>query len=147
MRRGACMLVMSRVSDSSNSALAIRTGIQVSVQEWVTLPGFKAAVLGDMQQRLRANGGDARLKLFERVRDVHISREPFSVDNGLLTPTLKLKRFAAKKRFQKELGCMYDAASAADACRERRASSESRDRRHSNPAVAPTLHHPTVHFQ
>ncbi len=107
------------------------------MQEWVALPEFKQAVLDDMQQRLSANGGDGRLKAFERVRDVHVTREPFSVDNGLLTPSLKLRRFAAKRRYQMELDCMYDAASVAEASRQRRVSSEMRDRRHSNPGAAP----------
>jgi hypothetical protein len=90
------------------------------VNEWVALPEFKAAVLDDMQRRLSLNGGDTRLKAFERVRDIHITREPFSIDNGLLTPTLKLKRFVVKKRYQRELDSMYNAAAAAEACRQRR---------------------------
>ena len=85
------------------------------------------AVLADMQQRLASNGGGASLKAFERVRDVHISLEPFTADNGLLTPSLKLKRFIAKKRYQKELDSLYSAASAA----------EMRDRRPSNPGKPP----------
>jgi long-subunit acyl-CoA synthetase (AMP-forming) len=122
--------------------LANRSGIQASLQdvhEWVALPEFKAAVLDDMQKRLSLNGGDSRLKAFERVRDIHITREPFSIDNGLLTPTLKLKRFVVKKRYQRELDGMYDAASAAEACRQRRVSNEMRDRRQSNPGNAPAF--------
>jgi hypothetical protein len=123
--------------DPSYSALAIRSGVELSVQDWVTLPEFKQAVLDDMQHRLISNGGDGRLKAFERVRDVHVTREPFSVDNGLLTPSLKLKRFVAKRRYQMELDGMYEAASAAEAGRQRRVSSEIRDRRLSNPGAAP----------
>jgi long-subunit acyl-CoA synthetase (AMP-forming) len=122
--------------------LANRSGIQASLQdvnEWVALPEFKAAVLDDMQRRLSLNGGDTRLKAFERVRDIHITREPFSIDNGLLTPTLKLKRFVVKKRYQRELDSMYDAAAAAEACRQRRVSNEMRDRRQSNPGNPPAF--------
>ncbi len=97
------------------------------------------AVLSDMQQRADANGGDASLKAFERVRDVHITTEPFTADNGLLTPSLKLKRFVAKKRYQKELDCMYESASAAEALRQRRVSNEIRDRRRSNPSASSSI--------
>ena len=95
------------------------------------------AVLADMQQRLVSNGGDVSLKAFERVRDVHITLELFTADNGLLTPSLKLKRYIAKKRYQKELDSMYSAASAAESLSQRRNSNEMRDRRPSNPCQPP----------
>ncbi len=112
-----------------------------SVQDWVALPEFKAAVLADMQQRVLLSGGDTSLKGFERVRDVHITLEPFTADNGLLTPTLKLKRFVAKRRYQRVLDCMYSAAAAAEVQRERRVSNEQRDRRLSNPGAPPPPPH------
>jgi long-chain acyl-CoA synthetase len=117
--------------------LAQRSGIQSSTEEWVVSQEFKIAVLADMQQRLASNGGGASLKAFERVRDVHISLEPFTADNGLLTPSLKLKRFIAKKRYQKELDSLYSAASAAETLCPRRTSNEMRDRRPSNPGKPP----------
>ena len=73
-----------------------------------------------MRQRESVNAADSSLKAFERVKDVFISMEPFTADNGLLTPTLKLKRFVAKKRYQKELDLMYALAAATEAVRERR---------------------------
>ena len=125
----------------SHSALAQRAGVQGNVQDWFALPEFKAAVLADMQQRAEANGGDASLKPFERVRDVHITMEAFSADNGLLTHSLKLKRFVAKRRYQQELDAMYEVASAAEALRQRRVSNEMRDRRRSNPGAGSSTSH------
>ena len=42
-----------------------------------------------------------------QVHAVHLVPEPFSVDNGLLTPSFKLKRPQAKAAFQRELDAMY----------------------------------------
>ena len=49
-------------------------------------PGFKAAV-GDAVAR-----ANRRLSAIERVRRFHVMPEPFSIENGLMTPTLKLRR-------------------------------------------------------
>mmetsp|Transcript_33009 Transcript_33009/g.43448 ORF Transcript_33009/g.43448 Transcript_33009/m.43448 type:complete len:776 (-) Transcript_33009:356-2683(-) len=48
-----------------------------------------------------------KLKGFEKVKKFHLNAEAFSADNGLLTPTFKLKRPEAKKFFQKEIDTMY----------------------------------------
>lgn len=37
------------------------------------------------------------LKGFEKVKDIFLHPEVFSIDNDLLTPTLKIKRFNAQK--------------------------------------------------
>ncbi|KAG5182215.1 putative long-chain-fatty-acid--CoA ligase [Tribonema minus] len=60
-------------------------------------------VLGEMTVTGRA----AKLHGFELAKAVHLVVEPFSVDNDLLTPTFKLKRFQAKKLFKKEIAAMY----------------------------------------
>ncbi|KKA31173.1 hypothetical protein TD95_002275 [Thielaviopsis punctulata] len=45
---------------------------------------------------------------FERVRNCMLDVEPFTIDNQLLTPTLKLKRPQAAKAFQQEIAAMYE---------------------------------------
>ena len=49
---------------------------------------FKQAVLEDLGRY----GKEDKLRGFEFVRAIHLEPEFFSVDNGLLTPTFKLKR-------------------------------------------------------
>ena len=49
-----------------------------------------------------------KLQGFERIKGVHIGLEPFTVENDLLTPTLKLKRSDAAKAFRTEINKMYD---------------------------------------
>ncbi len=42
-----------------------------------------------------------------KVRRVHLSREPMTVDNGLLTPTLKMRRAAVQARYLHELEAIF----------------------------------------
>jgi len=44
---------------------------------------------------------------FAQVRRVTLTREPWTVDNGLLTPTMKLKRAKVIEKFYAELDVMY----------------------------------------
>jgi long-chain acyl-CoA synthetase len=47
------------------------------------------------------------IKGFEIIKKVHLCKEPFSVENNLLTTTLKIRRHIAKKHFLKEIEKMY----------------------------------------
>jgi long-chain acyl-CoA synthetase len=47
------------------------------------------------------------LLLFFQVKDIYLQDELFSLENGLLTPTMKSKRNELHKRFQKEIEEMY----------------------------------------
>ena len=51
--------------------------------------------------------GTGELKGFEVPRNIYIETEPFSLDNGLLTDTMKLKRHEAKKHFSSVLSSLY----------------------------------------
>lgn len=51
--------------------------------------------------------GNQELKGFEIPRDVYFENEPFSIDNGLLTATFKLKRHEAKKKYASQIEEMY----------------------------------------
>jgi long-chain acyl-CoA synthetase len=44
---------------------------------------------------------------YARVRSVHMTLEPWSMENGLLTPTLKLKRPVMEKRFAEQIDELY----------------------------------------
>jgi long-chain acyl-CoA synthetase len=60
----------------------------------------RALLLDEMERHGQAFKG------FEKPRDVVLVREDFTVDNGLLTPTLKLKRRAVLERY----GALLDSA-------------------------------------
>ena len=68
-------------------------------------PAVRAAVLASMLDEGRA----AKLRGFEQVAAVALAADPFSVDNGLLTPTFKLKRPQAQAAFRGEIDAMYAA--------------------------------------
>jgi long-chain acyl-CoA synthetase len=42
-----------------------------------------------------------------RVRDTHLTLEPWTIENGLITPTLKLKRAEIGQRFAREIRELY----------------------------------------
>lgn len=48
---------------------------------------------------------------FTQVKDIHIHKEMFSIQNGLLTPTLKAKRPELKEHFKTEIEQLYSSIS------------------------------------
>ena len=65
------------------------------------------AIAKMIHESMVAVGKEAGLKGFEQVKAVHLHPELFSVENGLFTPTFKLKRPQARQAFQQEIDRMY----------------------------------------
>ncbi|NWH46268.1 ACSL5 ligase, partial [Fregata magnificens] len=82
---------------------AAKLGIKGSYEDVCKNPAVKKAILEDMVRL----GKEAGLKSFEQVKDLYIHTEMFSVENGLLTPTLKAKRAELVKLFQKQIEALY----------------------------------------
>ncbi|THK41846.1 long-chain fatty acid--CoA ligase [Methylophaga sp. SB9B] len=51
---------------------------------------------------------------YARIRRVHLTLEPWTIENGLLTPTLKVKRALVLDKFKKEIQAMYKDTSGVD---------------------------------
>ncbi|XP_032922218.1 long-chain-fatty-acid--CoA ligase 5 isoform X2 [Catharus ustulatus] len=83
-----------------------KLGVKGSFEELCKNPVMKKAILDDMIRL----GREAGLKSFEQVKDLYIHTELFSVENGLLTPTLKAKRGDVVKFFQKEIDALYSSS-------------------------------------
>lgn len=64
----------------------------------------RKAILDDLTKRGKEEG----LKGFEQVKAIHLVTELFSVENGLLTPTLKSKRPALRKKYEDVIQDMYN---------------------------------------
>ena len=85
------------------------------VHAWAAERGLTVADDPTQDERVRAlirdelerNGKD--LRSFERPRDCALTTTELTLDNGLLTPTLKLKRRAMNARFGELLEALYDA--------------------------------------
>uniref|UniRef100_A0A8C4GJ23 Long-chain-fatty-acid--CoA ligase n=1 Tax=Dicentrarchus labrax TaxID=13489 RepID=A0A8C4GJ23_DICLA len=80
-----------------------KKGIEGSYSELCKNQDVKTAILEDI---LRL-GKEAGLKSFEQVRDIALHPEMFSVQNGLLTPTLKAKRTELRSHFREQIDELY----------------------------------------
>uniref|UniRef100_A0A671W941 Long-chain-fatty-acid--CoA ligase n=1 Tax=Sparus aurata TaxID=8175 RepID=A0A671W941_SPAAU len=80
-----------------------KKGIEGSYSELCKNKDVKTAILEDI---LRL-GKEAGLKSFEQVRDITLHPEMFSVQNGLLTPTLKAKRTELRNCFREQIDDLY----------------------------------------
>uniref|UniRef100_A0A1A7XL32 Long-chain-fatty-acid--CoA ligase n=1 Tax=Iconisemion striatum TaxID=60296 RepID=A0A1A7XL32_9TELE len=82
---------------------AKRKGLEGSYSELCKNKDVKGAILED----ILTLGKEAGLKSFEQVRDITLHPEMFSVQNGLLTPTLKAKRNELRSRFRDQINELY----------------------------------------
>ncbi|EFP92558.2 uncharacterized protein PGTG_18556 [Puccinia graminis f. sp. tritici CRL 75-36-700-3] len=64
----------------------------------------RQAVLKEMEK----TAASAKLLGFERIKNIHLTMEPFSVENELLTPTFKLKRPVAKTKYADVCQKLYE---------------------------------------
>jgi long-chain acyl-CoA synthetase len=73
---------------------AANNGMNDLPNDWVaSSEDLHRAIEADLSKRQR------ELSKYERVRRFRVLNEPFTVDNGLMTPTLKVKRKAVAERY------------------------------------------------
>ncbi|XP_061643760.1 long-chain-fatty-acid--CoA ligase 1-like isoform X1 [Phyllopteryx taeniolatus] len=78
-------------------------GVEGSYNALCSRADVKAAILDDMVRL----GKEAGLKSFEQVKAICLHPELFSIDNGLLTPTLKAKRNELRQHFRSQMDELY----------------------------------------
>ena len=61
----------------------------------------------DIIKELDKYGRKNDLKGFELPKKIHLCKEPFSVENQIITPTMKIRRHIAKKHFENEIKKLY----------------------------------------
>jgi len=66
-------------------------------------PRVIQAALTEINKEARKAG----LKGFETVKRLLLTMEPFTVENGLLTPTFKVRRRDAYQKYKEELDSLY----------------------------------------
>lgn len=70
--------------------------------EGLNLPQARAFALARVAQKMKAFPG------YAKIRRITLLIEPWTVDNGMLTPTLKLKRNVVQERYRQEIEQMYE---------------------------------------
>jgi len=71
--------------------------------DWCKNSSIRTMILKDMEEKAVAN----KLQGFERVKAIHLHDDLFAPENGILTPTFKLKRPNAKKVFGAVIEGLY----------------------------------------
>ncbi|OMH82859.1 Long chain acyl-CoA synthetase 7, peroxisomal [Zancudomyces culisetae] len=74
-----------------------------SLEELCTDPSVAKALL----EILEKVSDQEKLLRFEKVKAIHLEPIPFTIENGLLTPTMKLKRKAVLERFSSVIEKLY----------------------------------------
>jgi long-chain acyl-CoA synthetase len=77
-------------------------GIRADMPETLTDSRVEAKVLRRIARSLRGFPG------YARVNRVLLLKEPWSIDNGLLTPTLKIRRDEVAKRYESQISQLYE---------------------------------------
>lgn len=83
-------------------AWAAENGVGSSDAEILASPRTRELI----SRELEKYGKD--FKGYERIKNFVLSSEPFTTDNGLLTPTLKLKRRGAVQQYATQLAALYE---------------------------------------
>ncbi|KAF3704162.1 Long-chain-fatty-acid--CoA ligase 5 [Channa argus] len=99
----SCLIAIVVPDPEFLPGLAKSLGCQGSIEELCKNKEIKKAILSDMTKL----GKEAGLKSFEQVKDVYLHPELFTIENGLLTPTLKAKRAELKALFQPQINKLY----------------------------------------
>uniref|UniRef100_I3MBI6 Long-chain-fatty-acid--CoA ligase n=1 Tax=Ictidomys tridecemlineatus TaxID=43179 RepID=I3MBI6_ICTTR len=82
---------------------ALKRGIEGLYTDLCINKELKKAILEDMVRL----GKESGLHSFEQVKAIYIHSDMFSVQNGLLTPTLKAKRPELREYFKKQIEELY----------------------------------------
>ncbi len=81
---------------------AHEVGIRADMPEALTDSRVEAKVLKRISRNLRGFPG------YARVNRVLLLHEPWTIDNGLMTPTLKIKRDEVARRYALQIGRLYE---------------------------------------
>ncbi|MDP2785402.1 MAG: long-chain fatty acid--CoA ligase [Sulfurimicrobium sp.] len=94
----AALLVLNR---SEWEKLAASLGLKADQPGALAQPAAQAAVMRRIKAALRG------FPRYARVRAVVLTLEPWSIENGLITPTLKLRRTQIEQRFHAEIEHLF----------------------------------------
>jgi long-chain acyl-CoA synthetase len=82
--------------------LAWKWGLDPDSADFYSDQRVKKYVLSEISRQMHAFPG------YAKVRRVALLQEPWTVENGLLTPTLKIRRERIMEKYGEELVCLYE---------------------------------------
>lgn len=102
--------------ESTLVAVVVPTGEGGPLQEWASQKGVASdlpSICRNDEARkwvldqLNATAKESKLKGFEMIKSLFLDPEQFSIENGLMTPTFKLKRPPLQSKYQPQIDAMY----------------------------------------
>uniref|UniRef100_A0A8C7GKI9 Long-chain-fatty-acid--CoA ligase n=1 Tax=Oncorhynchus kisutch TaxID=8019 RepID=A0A8C7GKI9_ONCKI len=99
----ACLVAIIVPDPDFLPGWAKKRGLEGSYGDLCNNMDVKKAILEDILKL----GKDSGLKSFEQVKDITLFTEMFSIQNGLLTPTLKAKRAELRNYFREQIDKLY----------------------------------------
>ena len=96
------LVVLAVLNAEAWQHFAQEIGIRTDMPESLTDSRVEAKILRRVARNLRGFPG------YAKVNRVLLLREPWSVENGLLTPTLKIKRTEIAKQFAAQIKQLYE---------------------------------------
>jgi long-chain acyl-CoA synthetase len=81
----------------------VKAGDNDAIRAAAKDPKVRAAFIKILDKIAHAH----KFNSYERVKALHLDLDPFTIENEMLTPTLKLKRPPAAKRFRKQIDELY----------------------------------------
>lgn len=97
-----CLTLLVKPSLPAVEEMAKRLQWPGDMPEWLQHP----ELIDEIRQRI--SHLTAKLPSQEQIRDTLLLTDEFTMDNGLLTPTLKVKRREVEKRFKDLVDSMYE---------------------------------------
>ena len=96
------LVVLAVVNQEQWQAFAQQVGVRPDMPESLHDTRVEQQVLQRVAEQIKEFPG------YAKVRRVLLSLEPWSIENGLLTPTLKFKRARVVARYEKEITRLYE---------------------------------------
>ncbi len=96
------LVVLAVVNPEQWKALAQQIGVRADMPESLHDSRVEKQVLQRVGEQIKEFPG------YAKVRRVLLLSEPWSIENGLLTPTLKFKRARVFARYEKEIAQLYE---------------------------------------
>ena len=56
---------------------------------------------------MEAKARENNLNSLEKIKKIHLTADPFTMQNDIITPTFKIKRNVAKNVFQSQIDKLY----------------------------------------